>query len=174
MQEALLVVDMQQGFVKPPCERIISPIISLIKHFTAAHRPVAFTQFINPAYSNFEQLMQWQKLRHSAETDIIPVLQPLATNIFVKHQYSAFTPAFEYFLQQHRVQKLYLCGIATESCVLKSAMDAFERGLHPVVVQDAVYSHASDAHHAAGLLVLARNIGETQLVTVSDTLQSLF
>ncbi|WP_280431477.1 isochorismatase family protein [Nocardia brasiliensis] len=39
--------------------------------------------------------------------------------------------------------RLILCGIATDACVLKTALDAFERGYVPWVVRDAVASNAT-------------------------------
>ncbi|MGW1511215.1 isochorismatase family protein [Streptomyces sp. NPDC002394] len=52
---------------------------------------------------------------------------------------------------------LVFCGIAAESCVLKSAADAFEHGYAPWIVTDTCAS-ASDTGphvHDAGLLVAA-------------------
>jgi len=63
---------------------------------------------------------------------------------------------------------LVLCGIATDGCVLKTAVDAFERGIEPVVVVDACASHAGNAVHEAGLLLLGRFIGAGQLRSVAD------
>jgi nicotinamidase-related amidase len=63
---------------------------------------------------------------------------------------------------------LVLCGIATDGCVLKSAVDAFERGIEPVVVTDACASHAGREIHEAGLLLLARFIGPGQLKSAAD------
>lgn len=63
---------------------------------------------------------------------------------------------------------LYFCGIATESCVLKSAVDAFERNLTPWVIEDASASHAGTEAHAAGILVARRFIGRGQVIRVSD------
>lgn len=63
---------------------------------------------------------------------------------------------------------LLICGIATESCVVKTAVDAFERGLIRWVLTDATASHAGDEAHAAGLLVAGRFIGSGQLITITD------
>jgi len=46
---------------------------------------------------------------------------------------------------------------------LKSAVDAFERDIEPVVITDACASHAGGAVHEAGLLLLGRFIGKDQL-----------
>ncbi|WP_285665397.1 cysteine hydrolase family protein [Actinorhabdospora filicis] len=47
---------------------------------------------------------------------------------------------------------LYFSGIATESCVGTSAVDAFERGYVPWILADATASHVGPEAHQAGLL----------------------
>jgi nicotinamidase-related amidase len=78
------------------------------------------------------------------------------------------TPELENYLREQQVERLVLCGIATDGCVLKSAVDAFERGIEPVVVTDACASHGGSEIHEAGLLLLGRFIGAGQLKSVAD------
>ncbi|WP_369183522.1 isochorismatase family protein [Streptomyces sp. Y1] len=68
----------------------------------------------------------------------------------------------------HGGTDLYICGIATESCVLKTAVDAFERDLTPWLLEDAVASHAGQAAHEAGILVASRFIGPGQIIKTAD------
>ncbi|WP_254403348.1 isochorismatase family protein [Streptomyces anulatus] len=68
---------------------------------------------------------------------------------------------------------LVFCGIATESCVLKSAADAFEHGHAPWIVTDACASDAGTDVHDAGLVVARRLIGTGQLVTTEHVVDQL-
>jgi nicotinamidase-related amidase len=68
---------------------------------------------------------------------------------------------------------LAFCGLATEGCVLKSAVDAFERGYTPWVVHDASASNDGDATHEAGLLVTGRFIGVGQLIDAATLIAKL-
>lgn len=88
-----------------------------------------------------------------------------AVAILDKPVFSLFTPEGTALLEHHGWTELVLCGIATESCILKTACDAFERNLTPVIVTDACSSHAGQEAHNAGLLVASRFIGRRQLVT---------
>jgi nicotinamidase-related amidase len=65
---------------------------------------------------------------------------------------------------------MIVIGLDTESCVLKTAVDAFEAGIVPYVVTDLTYSHAGEEAHSAGLLVTGRFIGRRQLVRAADVL----
>jgi hypothetical protein len=51
---------------------------------------------------------------------------------------------------------------------MKTAVDAFERNLTPVVISDACGSHAGVDVHNAGLLILERFIGKDQIVTTVE------
>lgn len=55
-----------------------------------------------------------------------------------------------------------------ESCVLKTAVDAFELDLTPWLIEDASASHADLAVHESGILVTQRFIGKGQIISVSD------
>jgi nicotinamidase-related amidase len=65
---------------------------------------------------------------------------------------------------------LLFCGIATESCVLKSAVDAFEQHYTPWIVTDASGSNAGEPAHQAGLFVAGRFVGSGQLITTAALL----
>lgn len=55
--------------------------------------------------------------------------------------YSAFEATsnnLEQFLRDHQISDLYVCGLATDYCVLASALDAHKKGFNVLVVEDAV------------------------------------
>jgi nicotinamidase-related amidase len=85
-------------------------------------------------------------------------------------QYSPFTSEFTRLVNLHGWSQMVVCGIATESCVMKTACDAFELGYTPWVVTDASASHAGPEKHDAGLLVIKRFIGRGQLVSAAEVL----
>ena len=53
-------------------------------------------------------------------------------------------------MHHHYYTEVYICGINTDYCVLATALDAFNRGLKPVVVADAVTSVDGRAAHEVG------------------------
>ncbi len=44
----------------------------------------------------------------------------------------------ESYLKEHNVTDLYVCGLATDYCVLASALDAHKKHFNVLVVEDAV------------------------------------
>ncbi|GAA2822654.1 isochorismatase family cysteine hydrolase [Saccharopolyspora taberi] len=173
MSSVLVVVDMQNGFVSTKSEPIVPKVVDLVERWEDSGRDVVFTRFINGPGSQFERLIHWSRLQDSPEIDIVPELASHAERAVAvvdkPAMYSSFTPEFTTLVEQHEWTDFVVCGIATESCVMKTATDAFERGHTPWLVTDASYSHAGEEPHLAGLLVIKRFIGRDQMVT-SDAL----
>jgi nicotinamidase-related amidase len=159
----LLVVDVQNGFVNAHTRPVVEPVNRLITAFTARGQPVALTRFVNRPGSGYERWIGWTRFMGSPENDLFDGLDAGAAPVFVKHGYTAFTAQFEEHVRALQIERLVICGIATDGCVLKSAVDAFERGIEPVVVVDACASHAGREVHEAGVLLLGRFIGKGQL-----------
>ncbi|MET7284198.1 isochorismatase family cysteine hydrolase [Kribbella sp. NPDC005582] len=170
----LIVVDMQNGFISEKSAPIIPPVVDFVRQWRDAGRPYVLTRFLNSPGSLFERLIGWSRLETSPEIDLIPELQEFeddAVAILDKpNLYSYFSAEGLELAESHGWTDFVVVGIATESCVLKTATDAFEHGWIPWVVTDAVYSHAGEEAHAAGLLVTSRFIGRKQLITSAEAL----
>ena len=168
---ALIVVDVQNGFVTEHSAHVVPVIEQLVKRWLTAGRDVVFTRYINHEDSIFERLMGWTKLQASPAIDIVPALQPYiagATAVVDKRVYTMFTDEGERLAKDRGWTEVYVCGIDTEVCVLKTAVDAFERNIVPKLVVDASASHSGTGAHNAGLIVAGKMIGPRQLVHVTD------
>ncbi|NEC92615.1 cysteine hydrolase [Streptomyces sp. SID12501] len=172
----LVVVDAQNGFIREPSRPVIPVIADLVSRWQGNGGDVVFTRYLNYPGSPFERMIHWTALQDSPQTDIVPDLLPLAeqaTAILDKTIYSLFSEEGSKLVQRHGWTDLYICGIATESCVLKTAVDAFERDLTPWLLEDASASHAGSAVHEAGILVASRFIGIDQIIRTADVPRSL-
>ncbi|WP_343948205.1 cysteine hydrolase [Nonomuraea longicatena] len=167
----LVVIDAQNGFISDHSAPAIPVIASLVDRWQSAGGDVVFTRYLNYAGSPYERLMRWSKLKNSPEIDIAPTLAPFAnkaTAVVDKTIYSLFNEEGDALVQQRGWTDLYVCGLDTESCVLKTVVDAFERDLTPRLISDASASHAGQQAHDAGILVASRFIGSDQVITTSD------
>jgi len=175
---ALLVVDVQNGFVNTKSEKILAPLGRLLDNWNGID-PVFFTKFQNLPGSNWETMIGWRRLRESPETDFHPSIVPyltLGTVVEKANMYSSLTGEFLQTLRNSEIDNVVICGIATESCVLATALAVFEyapRRVRPIVLSDAVASHAGDEAHQAGMLTLERFIGRNQICTVNEVLSSV-
>jgi nicotinamidase-related amidase len=173
---ALIVVDVQNGFTNHNSRHVVPVISSLVSRWSTAGRPVVFTRYRNYPESPFERFFGWSRLQSPPETDIVMELADQAASacaVLDKVGYTLFTNEAVALLGDAGWTDLVFCGIATESCVLKSAVDAFERGYAPWVLTDASASDAGPTVHDAGLTVARRLIGPRQLIATEDLLAQL-
>lgn len=173
---ALLVVDAQNGFVNEHSAPVIPVILDLATRWADTGRPTVFTRYWNYAGSPYETLIGWRALYGPPETDIVSQLVPLTSGsnarTLDKTTYTALTDEGLALLSELGVTDLVICGIATDACVLKTAIDAFERGYVPWVVRDAVASnatrHSAQEVHDSALMHISRLVGAGQLIEARD------
>lgn len=170
---ALVVVDVQNGFVRSRSQHVVPAVVSLVRRWQQAGGTTVFTRYLNYENSPYERIIGWKRMRDTPETELIPELAPYVgtSTVLDKTIYSLFTEAGADLVERNGWTDLVICGIATESCVCKTAVDAFERNLTPWVVSDACASHAGEEAHAAGLLVTGRFIGPNQLITSAEVIK---
>lgn len=162
---------MQNGFVSTKSASVIPVVVDLVHQWATQGLPYVMTRFFNEPGSPFETIMGWHRLQGPPETDIVEPLRefiPGARAVIDKPTYSMFTEEGAALVQRHGWRNIVIAGISTEACVLLTAADAFERGLVPWIVCDAVYSDAGSEAHAAGLLAARRLIGRDQLINTMD------
>ena len=143
---------------------------------SAADRPVIFTRCINRPGSSYECLLQWHRLKKPPETDIVPALTRTAVHahaVIDETGTRSSPPRRTKLIRRAGRTYLVFCGIATESCVLKSAADAFEHVYAPWIVADALASGVGPDIHDAGLVVACGLIGTGQLVTAENVVGQL-
>lgn len=170
----LVVVDVQNGFVNRHSQHVVQAITDLVTTWTSRNLPVVFTRYLNQPASAYEKYFSWSRFMTSPDIDLVPEIQALAVGqpVVDKFGYTLFSDEGAALVQESGWSDLVFCGIATESCVLKSAADAFEHDYGPWIVTDACASDAGPEMHDAGLAVARRLIGRNQLITTSALLES--
>jgi|SRR5918998_6767092 nicotinamidase-related amidase len=172
----LVVVDVQNGFITEHSQPVVPIIVDLVRRWQAAHGDVLFTRYLNYSGSPFERLIGWTKMTDGPQTELIPELLPYVnpqTPVIDKYIYTFFTSEGTELVHERGWTDLYVCGIDTEVCVLKTAVDAFEHDLTPWILKDACASHSGPKAHAAGLFIAGRFIGANQIIQTTSLPQSL-
>jgi ureidoacrylate peracid hydrolase len=163
---ALVVVDMQRGFLDPgepmevPQAREVVPVIrALLDLFRAKGLPVVFTEFVysesapvligslhpehKPAPPGAPRgfgLPSSACLEGTASADTVPDLAPRVGELVVrKRGYDAFagTP-LDGALRARNVTSLVVTGTMTDICVLATVIGALHREYRVTVVEDGV------------------------------------
>jgi nicotinamidase-related amidase len=175
-KSVLVVVDVQNGFITEHSRPVVPVIADLVRRWEAVGGDVVFTRYLNYPDSPFERLIGWTKMADGLETELATELMPYVnatTPIIDKFIYTLFTPEGMRLIDEHGWTDLYICGIDTEVCVLKTAVDAFEHNLTPWILQDACASHSGPDAHTAGLFIAARFIGANQIIQTTGLPESV-
>jgi nicotinate phosphoribosyltransferase len=166
---AVLVIDMIRGFLDEGCllycgaaaRRVVGPVSKLLEKETAAGSKVFFLcDHHDPDDLEF-QMFPPHCVAGTSEVEIIPELADFAGDIIPKTRYSGFfgTDLAER-LAALKPEKLVICGVCTDICVVHTAADARNRDYAVEVPADCVASFDSDAHRFA-LDHLERVLGVT-------------
>jgi ureidoacrylate peracid hydrolase len=163
---ALVVVDMQRGFLDPgeamevpPARDTVAAIQSLLALFRGRRMPVAFTEFVysedvpllvgrlhpehrpaKPGAPRGFGLPSSSCLEGTPSADTVPDLAPRPGELVVrKRGYDGFagTPLDD-ALRARNVTSLVVAGTMTDICVLATVIGAFHREYRVTVVEDGV------------------------------------
>lgn len=142
----LIVVDLQPEFIgknKDSYNRILDFIKS-------SHYDKIFATRFVPGNKNFKD-----RLHFELSTGAVSQLEFEYDVLFDKTGYGLSDDQYKAFNKDH-VYDIVGCG--TDACILKIAMDMFDRGNHFYVLSDYVFTN-SDSGDAA-LKILKRNVGD--------------
>ncbi len=154
--DALLVIDMQNDFLPggslgvPRGDEVLGPVNTLMGLFAARKLPVYASRDWHPAdHCSFAARGGPWPPHCVAETEGAAFSQdlvlPADTVIISKADqpdadaYSAFNgTALAEHLRQHGVTRVFVCGLATDYCVLNTVIDARAEGFEVVVLPEAM------------------------------------
>jgi len=163
-QSALMVVDVQQGFVTRENRHVVAPLERLQARF--GH--VVVTRFHNPPSSPFRDLMQYDRFGPgSPDTEL--AFAPRADAFIVDRPlYTCVTEALLRQLDAWHLTEIYVAGIATEACILKTVIDLFEHHITPWVIEDLCDSDKGAEFHEPAMKVIGKLIDPRHVVTAAD------
>ena len=156
----LLIIDVQKGFINEWTAHVPARVESLQDSFDQ----IIITRLYNPQRSLYRRLTGWSEFSLGA-TETQLAFAPLGrATIIDKSTYNGVDELLLASFRAERVNRVHLCGIATEDSVLLTAAGLFEQGIEPVVLAHACGSDAGHGLHQAGLQIISRLIGPKQVI----------
>lgn len=185
MQRPLIVVDVQRGNITEYNRFIPGGIASIVK--AQLFDPIIFTRYVNTPDSPARRLLESKFMTEAGEAGMAPEISEVMGNVpplteygtvnlgenwgarrylITKNIYTAFTPDLEELLSQLELDNtgLYIVGADTETSVLKTAVDCFERGIEPIVFSQFCGSHRGLGYHEKAIDILKELIGESRVI----------
>lgn len=171
--DALIVVDVQKDFLPGGAlavaggDKIIPVVNAYTERFIRSHLPVFATRDWHPSHhrSFAAQGGPWPVhcVAGSKGAEFAPGLLLPDTVVIVStgdtaeaEGYSAFeNPKLESRLNNASIQRLFVCGIATDYCVLQTVRDALRLGYKVFLLHDAlaaVNTHPQDGLEAERIM----------------------
>ena len=160
MNSLLLVIDLQQYFINENTKEIPSKIEDIVN--SGKYKNIAFTRFVNFKNSIYTKKLNWNGCINKNETQI--VIDTKNNKIFNKSIYSAVNKELLNYIEENKIEEIYLCGIDTEACILKTAFDLFEKEYDVYVLKDYCASTLGVKRHNNAIAILKRNIGEKSII----------
>jgi nicotinamidase/pyrazinamidase len=160
MANAVIVVDMQRGFMSPEgtlycgdeARKIIEPIRRLLEEEEKKGATIIFTADTHDPDDKEFEMFPRHCVEGTAETEIIPELADFAGRheILPKRRYSAFFDTdLEERLARFKPDKIIVVGDCTDICVMHTVADARNRDYLVEVPANCVASFDQEAHQFA-------------------------
>lgn len=165
MKNVLVVIDLQEGFINDNTIKVVNNIQYLL--YSEIYDAVIATKFTNMPGSSFDSFLGWTGMMEEEEKALLPFVEEHADIIVSKCSYSCVKNTN--FIQSLVAlcgglpDEVTLVGVDTDACVLATAIDLFEMGIRPIIIEDCVGSSGGDECHRAGMLLLKRSIGKEQI-----------
>lgn len=156
----LLVVDLQNYFMKAEGAE---DVLCLIQKALPLFSHIVATRFINRPGSVYRTWMDWSGCAPESEESRLAFAPPEGALLLEKETYGCVDERLLSWLAARDIDSVGICGVNTDICVMKSALDLMDRGLRPIVYADLCASTAGRAAHDAAVLHLIRLLGEKQV-----------
>lgn len=158
MKSLLLVIDLQNEFINDNTRYLIKEIDKLID--SKKYDDVLFTRFIND--SRWDNILEWDGCKDKKSIEI-----PISTRnykVVDKSIYTSLNDEVRDYIRNNNIDIIYLCGISTDCCVLKTALDMFEEGYNVKVLKDYSMCTVGINTHLSMIDMLKRNIGYNNVI----------
>lgn len=168
MNNLLLVIDLQENFINENTKNVPNSIKKLIDSNIANH--IVFTKFINDDSSNFYKVLNYKGCMSEKDRNI--VIDTKDYKIIEKRVYTAYNDELKLYINTNNIKTIYLCGIDTDACVLKTALDLFENNFDVKVIEDCSMSHSGIEYHISGINMLRKLIGNQNVIKMLGSVRN--
>lgn len=160
-ENALLLVDLQEGFLREHTRHLREPVQVLVR--SGAFRAVLATRFLNRPGSLWTEVLGWRGLL-TPEEQALAVQLPPGACVIDKSSYGLPENAAREIAEHFAQGTVYLAGIETDVCVSVIAAQLFDHGLPPVILAGFTASARGPGHQTHALVTLGRIVGASRVL----------
>ena len=160
MCKLLLVIDVQNDFINVNTSIILFKIKELVERNEFDY--IVFTRFINDKDSNWYRELAYSGCITEKGQSIS--IDTKNYKVIDKKIYSALNGELKNYINDNKIEEIYLCGFDTDACVFKTALDLFENNYNVYVLKDYCMSSEGIELHNVYISNLARLIGKNKII----------
>lgn len=155
-KKALLVVDVQPAFMRDHNRYILQNITTLLENVQYdAYAEAVFHAEEDSLWKVQQEWISPQNDKTHTEPEIEEPLSRHDPLKILKSSRSMFKgdQDLEAFLRSNNIEEVHLVGTETNDCVFATALDAFDRGFLPYIIEECCQS-ATPGRHEKGVELL--------------------
>ncbi|HYQ51263.1 MAG TPA: isochorismatase family protein [Pseudomonas sp.] len=145
MRQVLLIVDVQSTFSPPEW------LVDGIRALSATIPTIASIELHDEQVTPFDKQLGWHPAVH--DESLVE-----ADRVFVKHGYGQTAETIEH-LRQLGAERVLVCGLQTETCVLAAGFALFDAGLMPTLITDLTVGSSLDRSGKMGIALWKHHFG---------------
>ena len=157
--QALIVVDMQNGFLREgnlasdQCLAVLPAVVNEVETAVSAGHLVIFTADTHEVDDLEFQIFPTHCIRGTREAELVDELHGFlgsdGVHLVAKRRYSAmFETQLEGLLRRFGITEVRICGVCTDICVLHTTADLRDRDIEVTVVANATATFNAPEHPA--------------------------
>ena len=160
MSSLLLIIDLQKDFINDNTKHILSRIENTISE--KRYDNIAFTRYINSTHNICYKKLDFKGCLSEEGQKI--AIDSNSYKVIDKEAYTGYVEELKNYLIEKDIKEIYLCGLNTDCCVLKTALDLFEAGYEVYVLKDLCASTEGNQLHLNALEIIKNNIGKQYIL----------
>ena len=93
---------------------------------------------------------------------------PENAHFITHHNYTVYNDELKLLIRELAPTEIYLAGLLSDVCLLKTSMDMFDDEVVPYIIKDLSASPHGDAAHNVAFTTMKEAIGEARVITMED------
>jgi len=152
--DALLVIDIQKGFMRNGAELLVEPIAKLVRRWPTEN--VFYLRYRNYPDSLYARHLDWHDFIAGDNINLMPEVYLDGAPVF---EHYGYRPPDELIAQLKNFRAVHICGVDTDACVMAAVFALWDAEIQPVILANYCMSSGGIQFHRAALDLMLRQFG---------------
>lgn len=165
MSKLLVVIDMQKGFDCPESRSVVDSF----NKYSYFFENISFAMFENKKNSLFETQLKWVDFQGEKDRKLMDGIKAPQSAFYTNHHnYTVYNDELKKVIEEVKPTDIYLSGLFSDVCLLKTSMDMFDDGIVPYIIKDLSASPHGDSAHDVAFTTMKMAIGEDRIISINE------